>query len=166
MAQNRTIISCGIYLFRSDNKLLVGHPTGFKPNVWAIPKGRMALDEDNHFNVAKRELIEETGIDINNYQVIKFEELPMVRYKETNKYLKGFFIKVNSDFSDITLKCDSMVYRNGLPSFPEFDDFKWVTIEESMTMLHDFQINNLYKCIELTNERIMIHLESFKMYEK
>ena len=50
-----------------------------------------------------------------------------------------------------------MVYRNGIPVFPEFDNFKWVSIEEAKGLLDPFQINNLNKCQDLilTNERLM-----------
>lgn len=41
MDEIRKVISCGIYLFRNDNKFIVGHPTGFKPSIWSIPKGRI-----------------------------------------------------------------------------------------------------------------------------
>ena len=150
----KMIISCGIYLVNSDNKLLIGHPTNHKPNTWAIPKGRVNEDESNYFSVAKRELLEETNIDINQFKIVKMFEFDIIRYKETNKYLKGFFIKVNESFYNHDIKCDSMVYRNGTPAFPEFDDFKWVTIDDSMEFLHPFQIENINKCREfiLTNE--------------
>ncbi len=155
-------ISCGIYLFRNDNKFLVGHPTGFKNHIWAIPKGRMDLGENNYLEVAKRELLEETNIDLNKMNVVRVEELEMVRYRETNKYLKGFYIKVNDDFKNVDIKCDSMVYRNVSPAFPEFDDFKWVTIDESKSMLHEFQHINLDNCIDIINEKR--YIKSFKKF--
>lgn len=148
-------ISCGIYLFRNDNKFLVGHPTGFKSHIWAIPKGRVDVGESDYFEVAKRELTEETCIVLDDLDVVRVEELEMVRYRETNKYLKGFYVKVNDDFSNIEIKCESMVLRNGKPAFPEFDDFKWVTIEESKSMLHEFQHINL--------DRISSIKENFKL---
>ena len=66
-------ISCGIYLFRNDNKFLVGHPTGFKSHIWAIPKGRMDVGETDHFEVAKRELKEETCIDLTTLEFVNSE---------------------------------------------------------------------------------------------
>lgn len=150
-------ISCGIYLINSNNELLIGHPTNHKSTIWAIPKGRINEGEVDQFEVAKRELLEETNIDISQFKVTKVYEFEIVRYRETNKYLKGFFVKVNNDFSEHDIKCDSMVYRNGNAVFPEFDDFKWVTIEEAKNLLDPFQIENLNKCQEIisTNERLM-----------
>lgn len=150
-------ISCGVYLINSDNRLLIGHPTKHGPNTWSIPKGRMDEGETKQFEVAKRELLEETNIDINQLKIEKVVEFDLVRYRETNKYLKGFFIKVDDDFYNHDIKCDSMVYRDGKPAFPEFDNFKWVTIEESKQLLHPFQIENLNECqrLILINEKVM-----------
>jgi 8-oxo-dGTP pyrophosphatase MutT (NUDIX family) len=156
-------ISCGIYLFRNDNKFLVGHPTGFKPHIWAIPKGRMDVGESDHFEVAKRELTEETCIDLTTLDIVSVKELEIIRYRETNKYLKGFYVKVNDDFLDTDIKCESMVMRNGKPSFPEFDEFKWVTIEESRTMLHEFQHINLDRILTI-NENLKF-IKSFNNYD-
>jgi len=165
MAQERTIISCGVYLFNSDNKLLLEHPTGHKPHIWTIPKGRMDEGETDYFEVAKRELLEETNVNLNNLNIIKKEEFDLIRYRETNKYLKGFFVRVDSDLSDIELGCESMVYRNGVPSFPEVDGYKWVTIEEAKKVLNEFQMTNLDKCSDMINERLRYIVE-YKMYKK
>jgi 8-oxo-dGTP pyrophosphatase MutT (NUDIX family) len=165
MAEARTIISCGIYLFNRDNKLLLEHPTGHKPNVWTIPKGRMDVGETDYFEVAKRELTEETGVILNDLNIIKVEEFEMIRYRETNKYLKSFFVKIDSDLSGFELNCISMVYRNGVPSFPEVDGYKWVTIEEARKVLNEFQYSNLDRCDELVTERFN-HLISFEKYKK
>lgn len=158
-------ISCGIYLFDSRDRMLIGHPTGFKDNIWSIPKGRMDVDETDYIDVAKRELFEETGINIDNFNIIKFREFDIIRYRETNKYLKGFLVKVDSDLSNFELKCGSMVYRNGIPSFPEFDDFRWVTIEESRSLLHPFQSINLDICSQIIYEKFnyIIKFKSFKL---
>jgi hypothetical protein len=60
-------------------------------------------------------------------------------------------VKVEEDLSDFDLHCDSMVYRNGVPSFPEVDEWKWVTIEEasqifSSDRMSNFQMDNLNMC--------------------
>ncbi len=55
-----------------------------------------------------------------------------------------------------------MVYRNGVPSFPEVDDYRWSTIEESKVVLNEFQNFNLDRCSELLNEKYnMKYLTSF-----
>ena len=83
------IITCGIYLFNNNGKLLIGHPTNHKPNIWTIPKGRVDEGESDHFMVAKREIFEEANINLENFtskfigNIIEFD---LIRYKATNKY--------------------------------------------------------------------------------
>jgi 8-oxo-dGTP pyrophosphatase MutT (NUDIX family) len=141
-------LSCGVYLINSYHKILIGHPTNHKPNVWAIPKGRLESGETDHFIVAKRELLEETNINIDDFKISKRIDFQPIRYRETNKYLKGFMIFIDESFDGYDIKCESMVYRNGVPVFPEFDDFKWVDIKDAIISLHYFQIENLKKCEE------------------
>ena len=147
-------ITCGIYLFDANNLLLIQHPTGFRSTVWGVPKGRIDEGETNLFEVAKRELFEETGIVLDNLTIVAQEEFNEVRYNDTNKYLKGFFVKVEEDLSDFDLHCDSMVYRNGKPSFPEVDEWNWVTVEEAKEIfsndrMTNFQMDNLNMCQHL-----------------
>ena len=55
--------SCGIVLFRSDEFLLIQHPTKSNGDEghWDFPKGHVEGSE-TELETAKRELIEETGI--------------------------------------------------------------------------------------------------------
>lgn len=150
-------LTCGIYLFDSNNKLLIQHPTNFRSTVWGIPKGRVDEGETDLFEVAKRELFEETGIVLDDLMIVHQEEFNEVRYNDTNKYLKSFFVKVEEDLSDFNLHCDSMVYRDGKPAFPEVDEWKWVDIEEakqifSSDRMTNFQSSNLNRCQELLGE--------------
>lgn len=147
-------ITCGIYLFDANNLLLIQHPTGFRSTVWGVPKGRADKGETNQFEVAKRELFEETGIVLDELTIVHQEEFNELKYKDSNKYLKGFFVKVEEDLSGFNLHCDSMVIRNGKPAFPEVDEWKWVTLEEakqifSSDRMSDFQMDNLNRCEEL-----------------
>jgi len=156
------IISCGVYLFDNHNELLLEHPTGHKSNIWTIPKGRMDVGETDYFEVAKRELQEETGVILDDLNIIKFEEFEIVRHRNTNKYLKSFFIKVTNDFSNFEFGCESMVYRNGLPVFPEVDDYKFVTMDEARDILNESQLINLDRCQQLLSEKI--HIRKFNDY--
>lgn len=157
----RKIISCGIYLFRNDNKFLIAHPTNFKETIWGVPKGRIDEGETDMFEVAKRELFEETNINLNDYDIKKFKEFELTHFKG-NKYFKGFMVYVDSDFSNTEIKCDSMVIRNGEPVFPEMDDFKWVTIDEGKEILGQYQSVNLDDCYKLLD---LIYLKRFESYK-
>lgn len=57
-------VTCGTFLFSTlQKKILLCHPTNTKWNNWSIPKGVMEQGEQS-FDVASRELKEETGIDL------------------------------------------------------------------------------------------------------
>ena len=49
--------SCGFILLNYDSVLLLQYPQGH----WSFPKGHVEGDED-HYDTARRELLEETGI--------------------------------------------------------------------------------------------------------
>lgn len=148
-------ITCGVYLFDKSNRLLIQHPTNFRPTVWGVPKGRFDKNETDVFEVCKRELMEETGIKLEDYNIINKKELETARYNNTNKYLKSYFVQVDADLSNFDFHCESMVYRDGKAVFPEVDEWKWVTIDEADKifdgdrMTKDFQKNNLKRCYEL-----------------
>ena len=147
-------MTCGIYLFDRRNKLLIQHPTKFRDTVWSIPKGRMDEGETDYFEVAKRELFEETGIELDKYTIIYKEEFYKIKQGMSERYLKSYFIQVKENLSRFKCHCDSMVYRNGEASFPEVDAWKWVTIDDAIEIMSsdsktDFQMHNLYRCKEI-----------------
>ena len=141
-------ITCGIYLFNNRNELLICHPTNHKWTLWTIPKGRIDEGETDYFDVAKRELYEETNINLDDfkYEITNITPFEIVRYKSSNKYLKSFLVKTSHNFDSHDIKCDSMVIWDGKPVFPEVDSFKWVTIEEARKLLHESQVPNLDLC--------------------
>lgn len=148
-------ISCGIYLFNSEDKLLIAHPTNHGPNVWSIPKGRIDDGETSEYEVAVRELWEETNINLKNFSSKLESVVPFdyVRYRNTNKYLRGFFVKVNDTFIGHELKCHSWVYRDGKAVFHEMDDFKWVSLDEARPVLNEFQNINIELCQDLIKKK-------------
>ena len=50
--------SCGFILINYDSILLLQYPQGH----WSFPKGHIDEADSDHFDTAKRELLEETGI--------------------------------------------------------------------------------------------------------
>ncbi len=142
--------TCGIFLFNSDGKLLVGHPTNHPMNVWSIPKGIKDKGEAE-LAAAFRELSEETNIFIEDMGKFDLRYLGTSKYKHKKKALAAFYVDTNKDFSSVDVKCDSMVTDMPGKDFPEIDEFKWVTIEEAKSILHETQVPFLEDIEKLRN---------------
>jgi 8-oxo-dGTP pyrophosphatase MutT (NUDIX family) len=144
-------ISAGVFIVRKDKKILVGHPTNHPPNFWSIPKGKVE-DGETFLEAAIRETYEETNVDLNKLGKFKIYPLASVNYKHKKKilypfvFLEEFDSRVVWDF--VELKCNSNVPENR-GGFPEMDELKWVTLEESIEILHATQVACLTKIKEL-----------------
>ena len=146
-------ITCGIFLFNKDNKLLICHVTNSK-NQWSIPKGLVDNDED-YIDAAIRELREETSIVLENPQL---EFIGDFKYKKTSKILKAFLYKIDYFINKDNLVCESMVNLYG-KYFPEVDKHKWVSIEEAINVIHLTQISALSKIsLKLLNKKLDISI--------
>lgn len=133
--------TCGIFFLSADTLLLIAHPTNADANVWSIPKGLLEPDETHH-EAAVREFHEETKIVI---EIDTLEELEPVLYAHGKKHLHPFVHRSKHTHDKFDPVCESMVMRNGVPAFPENDDFMWVTLEEAKALIHPTQIACLDK---------------------
>ena len=127
----------GIFLYDERNKkILIVHPTN-GANHWSVPKGLKDGNEDI-FTAGLRELKEETNISIGEIKdYIKYVEgYTVVKYPKRSKYLAPFLIMIDYDVTKFDLKCESMVEIEGRKPFPEVDDFKWVTLDEALPLVH------------------------------
>ncbi len=142
-------VTCGVYFVDKNNQLLICKATF---GGWSIPKGLIDQTDNGHFSTAVRELKEETNVDFyTHFDYVQFiKSLPSSKYKNKNKILFPFLVKVNLDKETFNLKCTSYFSKNGV-QLPEIDQFKWVTINEAKDYLHESQINNL--------DMIKIHLK-------
>lgn len=147
------IESAGIFFLNNEHKLLVGHPTGHKPNFWSIPKGKLDKGETS-YDAALRETWEETNVDLG--EVTAMYELDTIKYKSKKKKLKPFVVFEDEnrkiDSSKFDLKCNSFVgiHSKWNAGLPEMDDFKWITLEEAKDVLHQAQI----ECLETITQLI------------
>lgn len=133
------IVTCGTYLYSvSLQKLLICHPTHSRWNNWSIPKGLMEAGEDVH-DVCIRELKEETGIDVAKINVISEHPLPSRKYQKQKKVLESFLIVTDTDLSGHKYSSNLVEGKD----FPEIDKWKWVTLEEAVSMIHQSQAENL-----------------------
>lgn len=129
-------ITCGIILENSEDQILLCHPTNAPKNSWSIPKG-LNEDLEDFWETAKRELLEETSIDLDQLDY-SMEEVPrLFFYKNKKKCLKVFWVKLNDNKIDqAKLECKSLVDN----IFPEVDKFLWTSPDEALKCLHQTQI--------------------------
>ncbi len=129
-------ITCGIILEKPNGQILICHPTNSPKDSWSIPKG-INEDLEDFWETAKRELFEETSIDLNQLDYT-FEEVPrLFIYKNKKKCLKVFWVKLNDNKIDqVKLECKSLVDDE----YPENDKFIWTSPEEALKLVHQTQI--------------------------
>ena len=144
------VLASGVFIVRSDGKILVGHPTNHASDFWSIPKGKIDKGETT-LDAAIRETFEETNINISDFENI--EELEAVTYKHKKKRLHPFILSEHNNknlgWGNFDIKCNSNVPEDR-DGFPEMDDFKWVTLDEAKDILHETQT----ACLDKINEYI------------
>ncbi|HEX8060394.1 MAG TPA: NUDIX hydrolase [Cyclobacteriaceae bacterium] len=133
------IVTCGTYLYNYlTKKFLVCHPTNSRWNNWSIPKG--VMEEGEAVNeVWYRELQEETGIDINKVNILSLHRMPTQKYQKTAKSLDSYLVVTDTDFSDHKYTSNLVEGKD----FGENDKWKWVTLEEAVSVIHPSQAANL-----------------------
>jgi len=138
------INTAGLFIINKNKELLIAHPTNHALSFWSIPKGAVDENEDE-LNAAIRETIEEVNVDLSKYNVI--HKLTPIKYKGWNKKKKTIIPFVlfewenpDIDFTKFELKCNSIVENGG---FPEMDMFKFHTIYDLDTTLHNTQVEVL-----------------------
>lgn len=149
-------ISAGLLMYKFENnklKVFLIHPGGPFWNhkdkgVWGIPKGEQ--DDLNHdlLKVAKREFIEETGIEIPENS--KF--IPLGNIKQKNgKIVHAWAFKNNNPFK---FKCQSFVKRmhnDKMIEFCEVDDRKFFEIDEAREKILPAQFKLIERLIKELN---------------
>jgi len=121
------INTCGIFLIDYKNKVLLGHPTGSNETVWSIPKGIQEKGE-SVWEAAKRELLEETCIDLNDHDYIYnyISNYKYIGYGGRHKTLHAFIVYLPTTSVYLyNIECTSTFGKDNLP---EVDNYKWVDI--------------------------------------
>ena len=139
-------VSCGVFIVNPNKTILIGHPTYHPTNNWSIPKGGM-MEGETEIETAVRETFEETGINIHSLSG-NIDLLGYADYKHGKKRLCAFSYFLDDSYTG-RVYCLSMVKtEDPLKSFPEMDDFKWVSYKEAMKKLHYTQTELLKKIKE------------------
>ena len=140
-------ITCGIILEKPNGQILICHPTNAHKNSWSIPKG-LNEDLEDFWETAKRELLEETSIDLNQFDYTMSEISRLFIYKNKRKCLKAFLVKLNDEeINKVKLECKSFVDD----LFPEIDKFVWTSPEEALKLLHQTQVEAIQAGSELSD---------------
>ncbi len=133
------LTTCGVYLYSTrKKKFLVCHPTKAAWHQWSIPKGLRESDEEL-FDVAKRELLEETGIDLAKIDVKGIYPLPAINYLKQHKILESFLVITDSDLGEHKFTSNAVTKY----SYPEIDSWKWIRMVQMEKWLHESQRQNL-----------------------
>lgn len=136
----QTPISCGIFLYDAVNELLLITKSfgSRKFEGYSIPKGLFDESDSNYEEAARREFVEECGVDLSEIDATFVKEFPLVPYPKSSKKLKSYLYVSNSDLSHLNFQCNSYFEKDG-ESFPEISSFHWVTLEEAKSKLHSAQ---------------------------
>ena len=145
------IISAVLFILKINKELLIAHPTNHSPNFWSIPKGKVEENETS-LEGAFRETYEETNLSLVGSNEFRIFPMEPVNYRHKKKILHPFLCleKPSSNFNwlEQELKCNSNV-PNERGTFPEIDDYKWVTLEEAIVLLHETQVACINKILEI-----------------
>lgn len=129
----------GAVLFNRDGLVLVARRANLpnaegSPGVWQLPQGGIDADEDPAVAVM-RELKEEVGTD--NAEILGFHpdwlsyDLPPALM---GKALRGLFRGQRQRWFALRFKGDDREIRLDLDPHPEFDAWKWVSLDTLPTL--------------------------------
>ena len=145
-------VSVGIVLFNSKKNIFMGERIDNK-GAWQMPQGGVKLDKNECLlNAAKRELYEETGIQ--SIRIIKQSDKEYIY--DLPDHLLGKIWKGKYKGQKQTwylmkfLGPDSEININ--QKHPEFNEWKWVSIDELPNLIVNFK-KDLYQAViaEFTN---------------
>jgi predicted NUDIX family NTP pyrophosphohydrolase len=146
--------SSGLVIFRMKDhelQIFLVHPGGpFWRNkdsgAWSIPKGEYA-DEEDAFEVAKREFHEETGFQAEG----EFRELEMVR-QPGGKRVRAWAVQGDCDADALKSNLFSMEWppKSGRRAeFPEVDRAAWFGVDEARDKILKGQLPFIDQLCEL-----------------
>jgi 8-oxo-dGTP pyrophosphatase MutT (NUDIX family) len=139
----------GALLFSNDGHVLIGKNVkgGVYEELWVIPGG--GIDEgESREEAAKREILEEVGIDISDASIEPFE---VVLHGTTEKTLRDTGERVLVEMTFYNFKVSIAAAAKDIPIVLE-DDFgyaEWVPITELGTRKYSPSVQTLLESIKL-----------------
>ncbi len=120
----------GAFIFSSDGKLLLGKNIkgGVYPDHWVIPGGGIEPNETK-IDALKREIKEETGIDITTAEI---EQIEGVLNGQSEKVLRetGEKVLVDMDFYNFKVTLQEKTDTVELIHEDDFTDAQWFDVKE------------------------------------
>lgn len=137
--------SAGILVYKfveSEIYVLIAHPGGpffakKDEGAWSIPKGEYLPGEEDPLTAAKREFLEETGIEIDG----DFIELSPVTLK-SGKNVNAWAIEKNIDVKNFVSNKFEMEWppKSGRKQeIPEIDKLEWFSVHEALKKINPAQ---------------------------
>ncbi|MBA4021523.1 MAG: NTP pyrophosphohydrolase [Gordonia sp.] len=137
--------SAGLLLFRqidTTTEVLIAHPGGpfwarKDDGAWSIPKGEYGDDEEP-LAAARREFVEELGLDVPAGEVIELGDVK----QSGGKVVTAFAIGADLDITDAVSNTFEMEWppKSGkLTAFPEVDRVAWFDLDTARVKLNKVQ---------------------------
>ncbi len=118
----------GAFIFSKDSKLLLGHGGVYK-GMWVVPGGGVEPNETNE-QAVKREILEETGIDIQRASVERVDIGELSGSSEKNLRDTGERVLVEMNFINFKVKLPSNAEDIELTIEDDFVECKWFGLKE------------------------------------
>lgn len=128
----RTVVSA--LLITDDDKLFLGKkaPGGGYDNCWHIPGG--GVEENEFFEAAlKREVLEETGIDISQSKIKLIDNQGRGITKKTNS--KGKLVEVEMEFNVFQVSLEQKSFQVEVKLNSDLVEYVWADLQQ----LNDFK---------------------------
>ncbi|MCZ4552375.1 NUDIX domain-containing protein [Gordonia rubripertincta] len=137
--------SAGLLLFRqidTTTEVLIAHPGGpfwarKDDGAWSIPKGEYG-DDEQPLAAARREFVEELGLDVPAGEVIELGDVK----QSGGKVVTAFAIGADLDITDAVSNTFEMEWppKSGkLTAFPEVDRVAWFDLDTARVKLNKVQ---------------------------
>lgn len=150
--------SAGLLLFRQSataTEVLIAHPGGpfwarKDDGAWSIPKGEYGDDEDP-LVAARREFVEELGLDVPAGEVIELGEVK----QSGGKLVIAFAIEADLDITDSVSNTFEMEWppKSGkMAAFPEVDRVAWFDLDTARIKLNRVQRDFLDRLVAASAE--------------
>jgi 8-oxo-dGTP pyrophosphatase MutT (NUDIX family) len=120
----------GGFIFSKDGKLLLGksHKGGVYKGCWIVPGGGVEQNE-THVEAIKRELLEETGIDISNEKIEKMKG-SFTGKSEKSLRESGEKVLVDMRFYNFRITLNENANKIKLKTDDDFIEAEWFNIDD------------------------------------